>query len=89
MMGMSDFNAYKDTNHKCTKKDTIRSKARQVVTNSNVDKFLKEIEKIKLSEKIMSRKERMECLSILGRGNLSYLVNFNHCLLYTSDAADE
>ena len=46
--------------------------------NRAVIKFLDEIYKLNLSEKIMKRKERMELLSKFARGNLSNLVDFNH-----------
>ena len=78
IIGMNDFDAYKNTHNKCKKEKTIKSHAHRMGENGGVSTFLEAIENIKLSEKVMGRKERMERLSLFGRGNLADLVDFNH-----------
>ncbi|MFW2576507.1 terminase small subunit [Serratia nevei] len=58
-----------------------RSKANQIVTNSNVQAFLKSVQYQAINEAIMTRTEALERLSKMGRTSLSDIADFRNCLI--------
>ncbi len=65
-----------------------RSKANQIVTNSNVQAFLKSVQYQAINEAIMTRTEALERLSKMGRTSLSDIADFRNCLIGEDEEGD-
>jgi len=74
--GANQTEAYRKAGGRA-KGDGERSKANQIVTNSNVQAFLKSVQYKAVSEAIMSYEEAMERLTTMGRASIRDLVEFS------------
>lgn len=74
--GANQTEAYRKAGGRA-KGDGERSKANQIVTNSNVQAFLKAVQYESVSEAIMSYEEAMERLTTMGRASIRDLVEFS------------
>lgn len=78
--GANQTEAYRKAGGRA-KGDGERSKANQIVTNSNVQAFLKSVQYQAINEAIMTRTEALERLSKMGRTSLSDIADFRNCLI--------
>ncbi len=73
--GLNQSDAYKAAGGKA-KGDGVRSKASVMVSNGNVQAFLKAVQYETLNEAIMTYEEAMERLSVMGRTSIADLAVF-------------
>ncbi|HEM7577715.1 TPA: terminase small subunit [Serratia marcescens] len=76
--GANQTEAYRKAGGRA-KGDGERSKANQIVTNSNVQAFLKSVQYQAINEAIMTRTEALERLSKMGRTALTDIAEFKNC----------
>lgn len=76
--GANQTEAYRKAGGRA-KGDGERSKANQVVTNSNVQAFLRSVQYQAINEAIMTRTEALERLSKMGRTSLTDIAEFKNC----------
>lgn len=76
--GSNQTEAYRKAGGRA-KGDGERSKANQIVTNSNVQAFLKSVQYEAINEAIMTRTEALERLSKMGRTALTDIAEFKNC----------
>lgn len=85
--GANQTEAYRKAGGRA-KGDGERSKANQIVTNSNVQAFLKSVQYQAINEAIMTRTEALERLSKMGRTSLSDIADFRNCLIGEDEEGD-
>lgn len=78
--GANQTEAYRKAGGRA-KGDGERSKANQIVTNRNVQAFLKSVQYEAINEAIMTRTEALERLSKMGRTSLTDIAEFRNCLI--------
>ncbi|HIE3985887.1 TPA: terminase small subunit [Serratia marcescens] len=87
LSGANQTEAYRKAGGRA-KGDGERSKANQIVTNSNVQAFLKSVQYQAINEAIMTRTEALERLSKMGRTSLSDIADFRNCLIGEDEEGD-
>ncbi|HHH1616323.1 TPA: terminase small subunit [Yersinia enterocolitica] len=76
LKGKNQTQAYRAAGGKAKTDDSARASASQIITNLNVEAFLKSVQHEIINEAIMTFEEAMERLSVMGRTSIADLATF-------------
>ncbi|QLJ67760.1 terminase small subunit [Serratia marcescens] len=79
LKGKNQTDAYKAAGGKAKTPEGARASASQILTNHNVQSFLKSVQYEAINEAIMTRTEALERLSKMGRTALTDIAEFKNC----------
>ena len=81
LSGMNDIDSYKASSGKAKTDNSMRASVSEILTNPNVQDFMKAMQAIVVNDAVMSRQEALEILSNNARVKVSDIATFSYVCL--------